>query len=222
MTTVALTSIGLIVNPSLAASRSTNSSAIGSPIVGAGSLFSLPLRLLHELRNRQTDIFRDLVQQRWCDITSAMERDRRLAAVLVSVLAMRPSLSYESEAEALEARGDLGRLENQHHGTPSADAHALSPDKLPGQLRLTVLEQHRDHLTQVRVQLVERRALRVRPGEAGHVAHVQSSVGIRFDDRDVFAPAARSRRTTPRLLLLHSLCTCMRQSIWPAPYHAST
>src|SRR5205085_4549055 len=49
-------------------------------------------------------------------------------------------------------------------------------------LRLAVLKQHRDYFPHVAVQLVERLALAVRAGEAGHVADVQARVGTLLDD----------------------------------------
>jgi hypothetical protein len=47
---------------------------------------------------------------------------------------------------------------------------------------LTILEQHRDHLAKVGVQLVERRALAVRAGEAGNVADVEPGARAALDD----------------------------------------
>jgi len=77
--------------------------------------------------------------------------------------------------------GDLTRLEDRDV-THLRDLDGLRSDELTFQLRLAVLEEHRDDLLQVRAQLVHADALRVRAWPSRDVAHEQTSIGVPLDD----------------------------------------
>jgi hypothetical protein len=53
----------------------------------------------------------------------------------------------------------------------SIDRDGLGADEFTLQGGLAVLKQHLDHFMQITVKLVQRRALRMRAGKAGHVAN---------------------------------------------------
>jgi hypothetical protein len=59
----------------------------------------------------------------------------------------------------------------------SAHLHGLSTDDLGLEDRLAVFEEHGDNLGEVLLQLVNRLSLGVRARPAGHIAHVQPSLG---------------------------------------------
>ncbi len=67
--------------------------------------------LCEKLLGRQADVARDLPKKERRDVPPAMERDRRLSAVGVSILAMGAPLPHEDETEALEKSFDLPRLQ---------------------------------------------------------------------------------------------------------------
>ena len=57
----------------------------------------------------------------------------------------------------------------------------LGPDKLGVELGFAVVKQHGNHFLQIRMQFIQRRALAVRTGEAGHMAHVEVGIGAALD-----------------------------------------
>lgn len=62
--------------------------------------------------DRNVDIAADLTQQNWRDVATSVHWDRGGAPVWMTKLFVRPALSYFQEAQSLEARDDLARLEN--------------------------------------------------------------------------------------------------------------
>lgn len=65
----------------------------------------------------------------------------------------------------------------------SGDRHRLSSNELRFHLRLAILQEHRDDLLQVRVELVKRGSLAVGAREPGNVPDVQSGVRAVLNDR---------------------------------------
>jgi hypothetical protein len=74
-----------------------------------------------ELLHSQADIARDLSEERGRNVSAAVERYGRAAAIRVSVLAMGPALTGFYEAESFKQRRDLAGLENwqraRHYST---------------------------------------------------------------------------------------------------------
>jgi hypothetical protein len=62
--------------------------------------------------DREADVARDLAEQNWGDIPSAVEGHRGRPAIGMSVLSVGPALASFVEAESLENGHDLTRLEN--------------------------------------------------------------------------------------------------------------
>ena len=63
-----------------------------------------------------------------------------------------------------------------------SDQDTLCSDELRIELGLAVFKQHFDDFSQIGVQLVERRCLRVRTGETGHISNEQPCIRITFND----------------------------------------
>jgi hypothetical protein len=60
-----------------------------------------------EFLHCQADIARDLSEQRGRNVSAAVERYGRAAAICVSILAMGPALAGFDEAESFKQRRDL-------------------------------------------------------------------------------------------------------------------
>ena len=64
-----------------------------------------------------------------------------------------------------------------------SDSHGLGSDKLRFEMRLPILKQHGYHLAKIRLQFIERLALRVGPREAGHETNKEPGFGTLFHNR---------------------------------------
>jgi hypothetical protein len=100
-----------------------------------------------------------------------MEWNGCRTAIRVSVLTVRSALANVGEPEALQDRGDLTGFEDRYVAH-LRDLDGLRADELALHLRLTVLEKHRDDLTQVFVQLVECLALRMSARKSRHISNI--------------------------------------------------
>ena len=109
-----------------------------------------------------------------------MEGNRGRSTIGMTKLFVRAALTYLDETKRGEDRDDLAGLKNRN-ARHSIDDDGLGADELGLELRFAVLKQHRDHLTQICVQFIERCALAVRARESRHVAHVELCIGAVFD-----------------------------------------
>jgi hypothetical protein len=87
------------------------------PVVRPPDRSAAPKEFLY----RQADIARDLSEQRGRNVSAAVERYGRAAAIRVSVLAMGPAPTGFDEAESFKQRRGLAGLENwqraRHYAT---------------------------------------------------------------------------------------------------------
>jgi len=111
-----------------------------------------------------------------------VERNRRYAAIRMSILAVRTTLANLNKSESGQDGGDLPRLENGNVAHRLGDLHRLRSDELPLKLGRAIFEQHRDDLLEVLAELVEGGALRVRAGPAWDVADEQARSLVALDD----------------------------------------
>jgi hypothetical protein len=80
------------------------------------------------------------------------------------------ALSYFDESQPVENRNDFARLEDRD--ASHSDDYGLRTYEFGFELWLPILQQHGDHFTKVRVQLVEGRALAVRAWKPRNIADV--------------------------------------------------
>ena len=164
--------------------------------------------MFQELGDAHARVFGYLAQQDRRNVPDCVERDRRCAAVTVPVLAMRPTLSYEREAQSLEDVLNFPRLQDGGVPHPSADSDCLSADELAFEERLAILEKQFDDLPEVALKLVQGLALAVGPRPAGDVADVHVCGGITLDDGGIGSHSAvkirlisaKLKRPNPRLV----------------------
>ena len=93
-------------------------------------------------------------------------------------------LSTLFEPQPAQDRDDLARAENRKPAH-RLGGHSLSTDVLTLELRLPVLQEHRDDFVKIRVELVERAALGVCPGKPRDMADEETGVWVALDDGGV-------------------------------------
>ena len=114
---------------------------------------------------------------------------------------MGASLSRFSESKLVEDRDDLARLERRNPPHALGDLKGMCTDELCLEVRLPILEEHRDDLTEVGLKFLNGGALRVRARPAGNEAYVQAGVLVPLDygcesaHRDVSAVRAGLQST---------------------------
>ena len=135
-----------------------------------------------ELANIHAYITCDGAEKSRRDVSTLVERNRRHAAVRMSILAVRTTLANLNESETGEDGGDPPRLQNGNVAHRLGDLHRLRSDELPLELGRAILQQHGHDLFEVLAELVEGGALRVRTGPAGDVADEQPRGLVALDD----------------------------------------
>lgn len=141
------------------------------------------LPLLEKFGNGKANVLCDLAWQRWRDVPSGMKRNRGRATGAVAKLLVRTTLSNLNKPQPGQDCHHLGRLENRNVTRASSNRNVLYPDELRLQNGFAVFREHRDDLTQVRAQFIERRALRVRTRKSRDEPDEEVSVRIAFDYR---------------------------------------
>ena len=104
------------------------------------------------------------------------------AAVSVPKLLMRSSLPYFDEAEGFEDPNDLPRLQSREARHVLGNRDRLDADELGFQAGFAVLEEHRNDLLEIGLELVERFRLTMGAREAGDIADQEAGVGIALDN----------------------------------------
>ena len=87
-------------------------------------------------------------------------------------------MSNFGETELEQNGYDLGRLENRNIAHDLRDRDVVDSDEFRFKLRITVLEEHGNHLLEIVVQFVERLALKVSPRKSWDETDKQTSVRI--------------------------------------------
>jgi len=159
---------------------------------GVGDCLSVPEEFLWI----HTRVFDDLAEQEGGDVASAMDGNGSFAAVRMPKLLVGTALPHSCESHPLKDRDHLSRSQARQR------AHGLRRDRLDShelglELGLPVLQKHGQDLFEVPVQLVQGSALGMRPGESGHVADIQSSVWVPFNDGCVGPHQSSSARPSP-------------------------
>jgi len=141
---------------------------------------SAALTVLEQIIDAQTDVPGDLAQQGRREVAASVKRHRGRATIGVAKLLVRTALPHFVKTGHQQNGNDLARLENRD-ARHSGHDHGLRTDGFGFKLGLAIGEQHGDHVLQIGVQLIERLALAVRAGEAGHIAHIELRVGAAFN-----------------------------------------
>jgi len=144
-------------------------------------------------------VFDDPTKKDRRDVPPTMHRHRCTTPIGMPELLVRTSLPDFLEPHRVEDLDDLPRAQDRDL------AHTLRSDGLdPHEFRLkpwlSVLQEHRDHLTKIAVQLVERCPLRMSTRESGHIAYEQTGIHVSFDDRRIrpHLVSLSRRASTPR------------------------
>jgi len=135
-----------------------------------------------ELLDGEADVLGNLAQEGGRDIAALVNRDCRDPPVGVTELLVGAPLPDLSKAESLKQANDFPRLEDWRLGQLS-DCDRLNAHELRFKLRRPVLEEKRDDLSEVALELVERLRLAVSARKTGHVPDVQARVGVPLNDR---------------------------------------
>lgn len=172
-----------------------------APLLIPRSVRRLP-SCFEEFVYRQPDVPGDLPQQRGRDIAASMEGNRGPPAVGGPILTMRAALSYQLEPELPQQLLDFLGLQDGDGAQWLGDLDRVGADEFGLEPGLAVLKEHLHDLLQVGQQLVDRGPLGVRSRPAGHVADVESSVGIPFNNGSV-GPHWRSGMVSDCLRIRH-------------------
>ena len=158
-----------------------------------------------ELANIHAYVTCDGAEKSRRDVSALVERNRRHAAIRMSILVMRTTLANLNESETGQDGGDLPRLENGNVAHRLGDLDRLGSDELPLKLGRAIFQQHGDDLFEVLAELVEGGALRVRTGPAGDVADEQPRGLVALDDcREALHVAMIPCEEPPNKPLQHS------------------
>jgi len=141
--------------------------------------------VLEKLIKCETDVFSNLTEQDWRDVSALMERNRCAAASSVAKLFVRSALADFSEAEFDKNDDDFIGFEDGNIAHDSSDSNVLNPNKLGLQHRFAVFQKHGNDIVQIVIDLVQSFPLRVSAGEAGHETNEQSSLWTPFNYRRI-------------------------------------
>jgi len=143
--------------------------------VGKGRKTENPKRRQHsevcdKIVDRHSDVFRDLTQEKRRYVAALVVGHSGLTSVVVLELAVRTFLSNKRKTEVPQDPHHLIGLENGDAASHArgSNSHRLGADKLRFQARFAVLKEHRNNLSQIILQFIERLTLRVGPGKTGH------------------------------------------------------
>jgi len=108
--------------------------------------------MLQKIVHSQIKIPCDLPQQRWRNIPPFVKRDSGTATLTIPKLLAGSTLSNFHKAKMEQNSNHFGGLQDRNitHGNLS-NRNVLNADKI----RLTIFQQHGDHLTQIFVQLIK-------------------------------------------------------------------
>jgi hypothetical protein len=133
----------------------------------------------------------------------------------MTILHVGSTLPNKEESERLQNAAYLSWFENGRlRHVLCRDGDTLRPDELSLQIRLAILQQHFDDLTQILLQLIKRFALRMRPRKSGNVADVKGCVRTALDDRGVGSHAKTIMRCDSESTLV--LTGALHQRLGPA------
>jgi hypothetical protein len=97
-------------------------------------------------------------------------------------LAVRAALADFREAQLPKKRHDLARLEDRRLRHELRHLDGLGADERATESRVAVFKKHFDHFMKIRLQLVERLALAVRPGKARYPTHIEARIAVPLND----------------------------------------
>ena len=97
-------------------------------------------------------------------------------------LAVRTSLADLCEPQLPKKRHDLAGLEDWRLRHDLGHLDRLSADERAAEPRVAVFKKHFDHFMEIRLQLVERLTLAVRPGKSRYPTYVEAGIAIPLND----------------------------------------
>lgn len=139
--------------------------------------------MLEQFIKRNADVFGDLTEQDWGDVSALMKRNRRTAACRIAKLFMRSALADFGETEFYEDGDDLIRFENGNVAHNSSYGDVLDPDKLRFQHGFSVFQKHCNNIVQVAVDFIQCLPLRMSAGKTGNKTNEQSCLRAPLDYR---------------------------------------
>ena len=127
----------------------------------------------------------------------------------MAVLPVCTALPNQREPQALQDPLDFPRFEDGNVAHCSGDLDGLNPDELGLQTGLAILEQERDNLAEIALELVKAGALGVGPRPAWDIPNEDTGFRITLDDSGVGMhgreDTARADRRTTEIRRLESV-----------------
>jgi hypothetical protein len=127
------------------------------------------------------DVLDDLAKQERRDVTSAVDRNCRVATVRMAELLVGAALPDLNEAKSFEGTDDVPWFQDGEAGHGS-DADELRSHELRFEMWLAFFQQHIENLAQVPPQFIEGRALGVRARKTGNIANKEVRLRVPLDD----------------------------------------
>lgn len=143
------------------------------------------LSVLKQFVEREADVLGDLTKQDRGDVAALMKRNCRAAAGSVAELFVRAALANFGEAELEENGYDFIGFEDGNIAHDSGYGNVLNSDKLGLKLGFAVFEKHFNNVVQVSIDLIQRFALGMGAGEAGHETYEQARLRAPLDYRRI-------------------------------------
>ena len=132
--------------------------------------------MLEELIKREPDVFGDLTEQDWGDISTLMKWNRCAAACGIAELLVRSALADFGKTEFDENGNDFAGFEDGNVPHNSSDGNVLHANKLGLQHGFTIFQKHCNNIVQVAVDLVQRFPLGMSTGKTGNKTNEQASL----------------------------------------------
>ena len=110
--------------------------------------------IFEKLTDGESCVFYDAMQQEWRDVSTGVEGDGGASSVRMTELLVRPALPDLGQAEMLQNRGDLARLECRRLCHDSGERDSLSADKLSFKHGFSIFQEHFHYFPKVRVELI--------------------------------------------------------------------
>jgi len=139
--------------------------------------------MLEKLVEGEADVFGNLTEQDWGEVSTLMERNRCASACGIAEWFVRSALADFDEAEFDENGDDFIWLENGNIAHDLSDGDVLNPDELGLQNGFAILQQHRNNLVQVMVDFIQRFHLGMRAGKTRNETNEQARLWAPLNDR---------------------------------------
>lgn len=134
------------------------------------------LSMLEELIKREADVFGDLTEQDWGNVSTLMKRHRCAATGGIAELLMRAALADFGEAKFGEDGDYFAGFEDGNIAHGSSDGDVLNPNKFGLQYGFAVFEKHCNNIVQVAVHFIQCFPLGMGAGKTRNEADEQAGL----------------------------------------------